>query len=267
MMRVAVGLTFAAVLALGQEGNLALTNVRLTQGLLGPTRADLRVLPGDTLWLEFAIEGITVAVDGKVHYSMALEVADSKGKTIFRQNPADLEALASLGGRSVPAQAHVDVGLDQPAGDYTVKVTVTDRASKQTRFFTQKLSVLPAAFGIVQLKASSDPEGTVPAALVATGETVWINWAIVGFGRDKVKQQPDLEFEMRILDESGKPTLTKPDTGVIRQNVPPSDKLLGGQFAISANRPGKFVVELKAVDKIASKSATASFPLTVRARR
>jgi hypothetical protein len=267
MMRVAVTLTFAAVLALGQGGNLALTNVRPTHGLLGPARADLRVLPGDTLWLEFAIEGITVGADGKVQYSMALEVADSKGKAIFRQNPADLEALASLGGRSVPAQAHVDIGLDQPAGDYTVKVTVTDRASKQTQSFTQKLSVLQAGFGIVQLKATSDPEGTVPAALVATGETVWINWAIVGFGRDKSSQRPDLEFEMRVLDESGKPTLTRPDTGAIKQDLPSGDKLLGGQFAVSANRPGKFVVELKAVDKIAGKSTTAHFPLTVQARR
>jgi hypothetical protein len=266
-MRIAVSLTVASILGLAQVGNLALTNVRPTQGLLGPARADSRVLPGDTLWLEFDIEGITVAADGKVQYSMALEVTDSNGKVAFRQNPTDLETLASLGGKSVPAQAHVDVGLDQPAGDYTVKVTVTDRASKQTQSFTQKLQVLPAAFGIVQLKATSDPDGTVPAALVATGETVWINWATVSFGRDRAKQQPHLEFEMRILDENGKPTLTKADTGAIKQDVLPSDKLLGGQFPVSANRAGKFTVELKAVDKIAGKSATATFPLTVQARR
>jgi hypothetical protein len=72
---------------------------------------------------------------------------------------------------------------------------------------------------------------------------------------------------MRILDENGKATLAKPATGVINQDVAAGDKLLGGQFPVSANRPDKFVVELRAVDKVAGKSATVSFPLTVHPRR
>ena len=265
-MRFAVTLALTATLAFAQAGNLALTNVRATYGLLGPARADLRVLPGDVLWLEFDVEGVTVAEDGKVQYSMSLEAVDSQGKVIFKQKPTDLETLASLGGKGLPAQAHLDVGLDQPAGEYTAKVTVVDRVSKQSQSFTQKLQVLPADFGIVQLKATCDPDGIVPVGLVCTGESVWINLAVVGFGRDPAKQ-PNLEFQMRVLDEAGKPTLAKPDSGVINQDVPTSDKLVGAQFLVSANRPGKFVVELKATDKVAGKSASASFPLTVHPRR
>lgn len=266
-MRVAVALVLASTLAFAQADKLALNNVRATYGLLGPNRADLKVLPGDTLWLEFDIDGITVSADGKVQYAMGLEVADSKGKVIFAQKATDQEGLASLGGKAVPANSQVDVGFSQPAGDYTVKVMVTDRVSKQSQTFSQKMQVLPADFGIVQLKTTGDPNGTAPIGLVGAGDSVWVNLAVVGFGRDKGKQQPNLEFQMRVLDESGKPTLAKPETGVINQDVPPGDKLLGAQFLVSANRAGKFVVELKAADKISGKSATTSFPLTVYPRR
>jgi hypothetical protein len=262
-----LALIFSSTLALAETGKLTFTNVRATYGLLGPARAEARALPGDSLCLEFDIAGIAVAADGKVQYSMSLEAVDAKGKVIYRQNATDQEALASLGGPSVPAQAYLDVGLDQPAGDYTVKVTVTDRATKQTQSVTQTLQVLPAEFGLVQLKITSDPNGTVPAGLVGAGQSIWVNFAVVRFDRDKASKQPNVQFEMRILDESGKPTLAKPETGSISQDVPANDKLLGGQFPISLNRPGKFTVELKAVDKITGKSATLSFPLTVQPRR
>jgi hypothetical protein len=266
-MRALLTLVFASSLVFAQAGKLALTNVRGTYGLLGPPRADLKVLPGDTLWLEFDIDGITVSADGKVQYGMGLEVMDPKGKIIFAQKPTDQEGLASLGGKSIPAQAQVDIGLNQPAGDYSVKVTVTDRASKLSQSFSQKMQVLPADFGIVQVKASSDPNGSVPIGVIGAGDSIWVNLAVVGFGRDKAKQQPNLEFQMRVLDESGKPTLAKPETGVINQDVPAGDRLLGAQFLVSANRAGKFVVELKAADKIAGKSATTAIPLTVHPRR
>jgi hypothetical protein len=264
---VAFTLAFSSTQALCETGKLTLTNIRATYGLLGPPRADARLLPGDTLCLDFDIEGVTVAADGKVQYSMSLEARDAKGKVIYRQNATDQEALASLGGKFVPAQAHLDIGRDQPAGAYTVKVTVTDRAAKHTQSFTHKFQVLPAEFGIVQLKTTSDPNGTVPAGLVGAGQSIWVNFAVVRFDRAKTRKQPNVQFEMRILDASGKPTLAKPETGVINQGVPVNDKLLGGQFPISVNRPGKFIVKLKAVDKVAAKSATVSFPLTVLSRR
>jgi hypothetical protein len=260
-------LGFSSTLTLAGSGKLTLTNVRATYGLFGPARADARALPGDTFNLEFDIEGITVAPDGKVHYRISLEALDANGKVIYRQKAADQVALASLGGQSVPAQASLDIGLDQPAGDYTVKVTVADRDAKQPQSITQKLQVLPADFGLVQLKITSDPDGTVPTGLVGAGQSIWVNFAAVGFARDKTTRQPNVQFEMRILDEDGKPTLPQPETGTINQDVPANDKLLGGQFPISANRSGKFVVELKAVDKIAGKSAAVSFPLTVQPRR
>src|SRR6516225_8986558 len=96
----------AALSALpGQNGGLALNNVRATYGLLRATRTDSKFLPGDNLYLSFDIEGVKVGADGKVSYSMALEVADDKGKVLFKQAPKDLEVQNSLGGTSLPAFA------------------------------------------------------------------------------------------------------------------------------------------------------------------
>jgi hypothetical protein len=99
-MRLAI--TLALSLAVGQGGasELALTKVRATHGLLGPIRSERRVLPGDSLCLAFDIEGITVGAHGRVRYAMGLEAVDAKGKVVYRQNPADQEATASLGGKT-----------------------------------------------------------------------------------------------------------------------------------------------------------------------
>jgi hypothetical protein len=263
---VAVALSLSSTRVFAEGGKLNLTNVRATYGLLGPARAEGRILPGDILCLEFDIGGITVAPDGKVQYSMSLEALDAQGKVVYGQNATGKEAFASLGGKSVPAQAHLDIGLDQPAGDYTVNVTVTDRATMERQSFTHKLQVSPAEFGIVQLKTTSDPDGMVPAGLVGTGQSIWVSFAAVRFNRDQTTKQPNIQFEMRILDEDGKPTLAKPETGTINRDVPAGDQLLGGQFPISVNRPGKFVVQLQTVDRVAGKTATLTFPLTVQPR-
>jgi hypothetical protein len=250
-----------------QTGSLKIGPVRSTYGLLGLIRSDAKVLPGDAVFFEFDIEGITVAPDGKVQYGMSLEAIDPKGKVLFKQNPQEQETLATLGGKIVPAFAHLDIGLEQPPGEYTVKVTVMDRANKATQSFSHKLNVLPAEFGIVRVKTTSDPNGNLPSPIVAAGETVWLNFAAVRFGRDKGKEQPHVAFEMRILDEAGKPTLSKPHVGVINADVPPTEKLIGGQFQVAANRPGKFTIELAAEDKVTGKTALVKLPLLVQPRR
>src|SRR5262249_9580852 len=137
----------------------------------------------------------------------------------------------------------------------------------QTQAFTEKVQVLPTAFGIVQLKITGDPEGAVPTGQVGVGDSLWVSFAAVKFDHDPATQQPHVQFEMSILDENNKSTVAKPQTGVINQDVAASAKLLGGQFLVSANRPGKFVVELKAADKVTGKSAVTSFSLTVHSRR
>src|SRR5260370_13130124 len=126
-------LVVALSLAPAPAGSLTLSNVRTTNGFLGVPRTDTKFLPGDNIVLSFDIEGIQADSSGKVVYSIAMEVADAKGTVHFKQSPRDKETTLALARSRFPAFASVQVGTDQPAGDYTVKVTVTDRVSKASK--------------------------------------------------------------------------------------------------------------------------------------
>src|SRR5207253_753267 len=95
---------FAALsLAPAQTGELELTNIRPTYGLMGPARPDNKLLPGDFFFVSYDIENIKVdGKTGKVLYSMGMECVDSKGKTQYKQEPRDLESVNSLGGSRLP---------------------------------------------------------------------------------------------------------------------------------------------------------------------
>jgi hypothetical protein len=260
--------TLALVAALGtapgQAGSLALTNDRPTYGILGAPREDTKFLPGDMFFLAFDIENIKVDDTGKVLYSMGMDVTDSKGKSLYRQEPRDLEALNSLGGTRLPAYAHVFIGLDQPPGEYTLKLSVTDRATKASRSLERKFQVVPLDFGITRLTTSLDPQEQIPAPMGGVaGQSLFVNFVAVGFERDRAKRQANLNVEMRVLDEDGKPTLAKPFTGSAGRDVDPKDKHVPMQFVLALNRAGRFTVEIRAADKVSGKKAQVSFPLTV----
>ncbi len=245
---------------------LALTHVRSTHGLLGPERANETLAPGDILFVCFDIEGVKVADDGKVRYSMAIDVSDSSGKVMFRQDPKDTEARTSLGGNSVPAYATLNVGLDTPPGNYEFKVTVKDLASGRQQSLTRSLKVLPKDFALVRGSVSVDTDAQYPAAVFACGQGVWVHCSAVGFRRGADKQ-PNVAFTMRVLDETGQPTLAKPATHTVNKGIPADEPALPMAFPLSLNRPGKFTVELQAVDQNSGKKAKMSFPILVQSAR
>jgi hypothetical protein len=257
-----IALVAAASLGAAQPDKLALTNVRTTFGLLGAPRADAKFLPGDHLYLSFDVTGLQVDDSGKVLYSIAMEVTNSKGKVQFKQPAHPHEAINALGGSKLPAFANLRIGAEQPPGNYKVKITVTDRATKATASLTRSYQVLPRAFGLARLSTSFDPEGNIPAPFVGEGQSVWVNFAAVGFDRDR-KGQPNLAVSLNVLDEDGKPTVAKPASGTVNKDVPPKMRGVPMQFMIDLNRAGKFTVALRASDKITGKTATLTFPLTV----
>jgi hypothetical protein len=258
-----VSLLAALTLTPAQAPELNLTNIRSTYGFLGPTRADNKLLPGDALFVAFDIENVKVDDAGRVLYGMGMEVLDSKGKPQFKQDPRDLEAVNSLGGSRVPAFAHVETGFDQPPGEYTLKVTVTDRAAKTSKTLERKFELAPMTFGLIRFRISSDAEGQLPVPSVAVaGQSLWLNLTAVGFGRGS-NGQPNLTVDMRIVDDKDQPTLTKPFTGDVTKNVEKDIVGIPMQFFVTLNRPGKFTVKLKATDQVSKKTADLSFPITV----
>jgi hypothetical protein len=260
-------LALAAALgsAAGQTDQLTVTNVRATYGQLGPLRTDNKVLPGDRYDLAFDVEGIKVGDDGKVIYSMGMEVTNSQGKVIYGRDPRNLEAYYFLGGNRLFATTYVTAGFSQPPGKYTIKVSLTDRATKASTTLTREFELLPKDFGLVGLSLSYDPEGRWAAPpRGVTGQSLFVNLMATGFERDKnKKQQPDVSLEMRVLDENGKPTLSKPLAGDISRDVPMEVVYLPLNFVLELNRPGKFTVELVGTDRLSKKTAKLSFPVVV----
>jgi hypothetical protein len=261
-MSMTVALVAVLALAPAQAGGLALTNVRTTYGILGPPRTDTRFLPGDIFVISFDIAGLRATEQGKVLYSIGMDVADPGGKVRLRQLPRDLEANLPPGAASLPAAASLQIGVDAPAGDYTVKVTVADRAAQTTQSFSNTYTLLPKAFGLVRLTLTSDPDGKAATPVAAAGKPLWIHFAVVDFGREP-KGAPNLEVVMRGLDAEGRPAVAEPFVGQFKQEVPSTVPALPLQFVLSLDQPGKYTVELTATDKVTGGKAALSFPLAV----
>jgi hypothetical protein len=256
--------TLAVAATLGAApGELTLDNVRLTHGVLGPVRSAATVLPGDSLYLCFDIQGIRVDDSGKVQYSTAIEVTNPSGKTILKQDPRNLEAVASLGGDRVPGFATLNVGSAQPPGKYTLKVTVADRAGGGKAALTKEVEVLPKDFGIVQVATTADADGLLPVPAPGAGQGLWLHFGAANFTRDKSTKQPKINVSVRVLTPDGTPTLANSLANSIDKDVPANAFVLPVRLSLLLNRPGKFTVEVKATDLVAGKEDTLRFPLTV----
>jgi len=245
------------------QADLQVKNVQMTYGGFGPARPAGKVLPGDELYFNFDIEGLTIK-DGKVVYSLHIEIL-SQGKVQFRQPPTEKEQTILLGGNSLQGAAQFEIGLATPPGLYDFKVILSDAATKKTQSFTKTIEILPKGFGLVQVKTTLDAAGVAPTHLFSVGQTAWVNFSAVGFDRAGPMMQPKLTFELTVLDETGKPTSAKPYTGTVDKDVPGMVAAIPGQFPLPLNRAGKFTVQVKAIDQLAPTRppAVLTFPLQV----
>jgi hypothetical protein len=158
----------------------------------------------------------------------------------------------------------MEVPLDAAPGEYSMKMTITDRATDKSVTVTGKGKVLPADFGLVQVGTFADREDKVPTPPVGVvGQTLYLSFSVVGFPRDKVSKQPDVLLSLRVLDDKGKPTFQAPLTGELKKGIEEGLKVVPMQFALTLNRTGHFTVELTATCRICGKSSVVSFPLRV----
>lgn len=254
----------ALTLSPAQGGAVKLANVRMTIGELGAPRPSARLLPGDVLFIGYDITGLTIDGDGTAKYSMAMEVQDAAGKPIFKQDPRDLTDFVPLRGNVVPARAFITIGLDQDAGNYTCKITVTDPKTKASDTLTTKFEVAKREFGIVAVYTSHDERGAFSAPTTGVaGQTIFIQFSVATFQRDPKTKQPNVEFTFQIADEKGNPTLAKPRTHVQDTGVDEKEGAFAMRFPVFMSRPGKFTVKITATDKVANKTATYELPINV----
>lgn len=245
------------------DGGLTLEHCRATYGVLGPERADNRVLPGDELTICFEIAGAQVAADDKVHYTIGMEVTDRQGMVRFRQAPRASAVKQATGRQPLLAAATVHVGMDQPAGEYSVKVTVRDRTAQAAAQFSRTYEVLPRDFGLVQLVVSGDPDAPGPVADFQVGKPGQINITAVGFGREQSDSRSNVRVALTVTDADGRTALAEPSIGEIRQRVTTQVLHLPMQFQLDLPRAGRFSVKLTAEDRVTGKTAVLSFPMNV----
>jgi hypothetical protein len=100
-----------------------------------------------------------------------------------------------------------------------------------------------------------------PAAGVV-GETLWVQFTVVGFGRDAKTKQPNVEFTLEFFDEKGQPTLGQPIRDS-QTSVEEKDAVFGQNVPVFMNRPGRFVVRVSALDKVTNKRAQFDLPVRI----
>ncbi|MBM3981294.1 MAG: hypothetical protein FJ304_13595 [Planctomycetes bacterium] len=258
---------------------LKLTNVRLTVGELGPTRDGNKVLPGDVLFIAFDADGMTINDQGIARYTIELEVTNAAGMRILpdpkepKPKPREQADFVPLRGNKMPLRAFITAGLDQPAGTYTCKINVADLAGKTSAELSVKFEVVKRDFGIVAVYTTNDGKGEVSAPTTGqVGQSLFVNFSIVTFERDAKFKQPDVEFAFQLyeganallVNAKNEPTPVK-DYQDAKSPTPvkETDAAFAKQFPLFMNRPGKFVLEITATDRVSKKTAVYKLPVTV----
>jgi hypothetical protein len=256
-------LTAALAFSPAQGGKLNLTNIRNTHGEIGGVRPDTKFLPNDCMFVAFDIEGLTVGAKGDAKYTMAMEVLDGSGKAILKPDPGTRTDYVPFGGNKIPGRAFVMCGADMKPGTYSMKLTVTDDASKATGSLTHAFEVLKPDFGVASVFATYDEPGLVPAPTSAVvGSMIFVRYGIVNFNRDPQTRQPNVTVEIITLDEKGQPTVKEPITREYNRGVPEDRVGFPDSGPVPFTRAGKFTLRIKATDKVANKSYTFDLPLT-----
>ena len=263
-----LALSAAVSLAPAQAGGLELKNARFTQGVLGAARADSKFLAGDLAVLSFDAVGLQATGRNRVRYAVGIELS-RKGadKPEYTRAPEDREAVTALGGTRLPLHAVANIGTDTSPGAYVMKVTLIDRVGKAKATVERAFEVLPARLGFVRVGLSYNAEQPAPPVAVP-GQTLFLNFSVVGFARDKKTGQPDLALQLRVLDAKGKPTTARPFGGEVRKVKEGFEQFIPfDPIAFQTHRSGQFRIVRKVTDNLTKKTAEHALNLTVLASK
>jgi hypothetical protein len=264
-MWAALALTTVLNLAPAQAGKLEIKNVRVTYGVLGQTRKEEKILPGDIAVVSFDIHGLKVKDTGDVLYATSFELIEkATGKALLKQDMEDKKAVNNLGGDVLPTMTFAAFGLDTNPGVYTIKVNVKDRASGSTAEMVKEVTVgRREEFGFVRVRFTSASNEPAPPVAVP-GQALLLRYALVGFAFGKKDKLPDVTVEMQVLDDAGKPTTEKSAKARVQPAIKDETPFIEFlPIPLQLNRPGKFKVKLTASCEVSGKKAEQLLDLTV----
>ncbi len=253
--------SFALVaLCLAPRGVVALElkNVRPTYGPLGATRENTKCVPGDSLFITYDIEGLTInPKTGRANYVTILELIDNTNAVAFKKDTPNDVALP-LGGSRMPGDLVVFLGSNQKAGKHKVRLSVRDNLAKDTKSFEYPFDVIAPDFSFVGVSAKS---------VGFPGENYLASFAIVGMALDANKG-PSVDIAMRVYDQAGKQLVSPQLLSNLPKDLPDEidlkkENFVPMQFPIYLNRAGTFLVEVLANDKLTKKQIQIRYPLTV----
>ena len=254
-------LLFAAFVALGVFPDLAaaleIKNIRPCYAPFGATRYNLKLLPGDVLFITYDLDGLaTDPKSGKTNYETTLELLDANDKVLYKK-PTTNEVVPQLGAGRMPGDLHVIMGAQQAPGKYSVKLTVHDKVGKEAKAFSYPFEVVPQTFGFVGVSA---PAVGFPGQHYVTG------FGLVNLATD-AKKMPKCEINIKILDDKGN-AVAQSVLIELPRDMPEGIDLgqanfVPLQYPIYLNRAGRFTIDIQAHDKFGNKKAELRYPVTV----
>ena len=239
-------------------------NQRVTHGPMGAKRADNKFLPGDYLFISFDLDGLIFdPKTGKATYQSILQLFEPKNEKPIFEKKTDNTVSAMLGGSRIPGDLHVIMGTDQKPGNYTVRLIIVDKNSKDTKnyaYFDHRFELMPSEFGLV---------GVTAPAVGFTGQHYVASFALVNMKLDaKNSNNPNVDVVMRVLDANGTQQMTPPITTNLPKEMPPNlnlqkENFVPMQFPIYLNRSGRFTIEIEAFDRLANRQTKLRYMLHV----
>jgi hypothetical protein len=259
MIRWLVAAALTMSLTPGLSYAIEITNIRPCYGPFGAKRVGDTWLPGDVVFMAYDIEGLTPDTKtGLVKYTTTLEFVDPAGKILFSK-PTPNEFIPALGGNKVPGDLHVFLATKQAPGKYEIRLTVEDEIGKNAKRFIYKFDVAKETFGFAGVSAPS---------VGFPGQHYSTQFGLVNLQLDKMGM-PSAEVTVRVLDDKTRTLVGGAVKMVFPRDLPLDIDLKEANFLplknpIYLNRPGRFIVEITATDKLAgSPPVVLSYPITV----
>jgi len=240
-------------------------------GFFGPARPNAEFYPPqDLLFVRYQLRGVryrevpAFTSGGAVDLEFRAQLIDGHGETLLT-NVGPIQGGTSFGGPCFPGYAFLPLTTALPPGQYTLRLTVTDKVSSATARFERPVTLAPARLAVNAALYALDADGKVavrPDALT-TGYALYHRLNVVGL--DGSKEFLEVTDLLELIDADTGKVLQRSETPVRQPN--PRTPILTGHFTWALGvltRPGRFIHRHTITDKVSGKSVVLELPLCVR---
>ena len=278
MSRLALAVVAAAIVLRADEvaapRTLDIAEARISGTVNGiPMPADYAFTPGSPITLSFRIIGFTHK-ERSVSLTYSVEVVDCEGIAF------DPPTQGRIAGRvyrefTKPVVVSSLIPAAPRSGEGRFRVNVYDELAKvayRTEFAFLVESEQPAIseeFAILQprlFRTQNEMGSAAPDLTFGPGSAVWCRFHLSGFGRGQ-NNQYDLSYGLTLRDSSGRVLLQEKQAVADRRDSFYPRWMLTGTVSLHLEktiRPGDYVIQLRALDRVGRQEASATVPLAVR---